>query len=269
MISSDPPQGQPSQLPLLPTVWQETLQWQPSPEQESQFQSLYEGILAGNQQFNLTRITEPLEFWEKHLWDSLSGIRGEVKGGQEWQESGVRSQEAGGWNAAAARVIDIGTGAGFPGIPVAIARPNWTVTLLDSTRKKIDFLKQLIAELGIPNATTLVDRVESVGHHPQYRESFDLALVRAVAEAPVCAEYALPLLKTGGLAILYRGQWTAAETDVLTSAVGLLGGEIEQIESFVTPISGSQRHCLYLRKVTSTAAIYPRAIGIPVQKPLG
>lgn len=251
-------------LPLLPAMaelWQQTLNWQPTNEQQCQFQRLYELILEGNRQLNLTRITDPLEFWEKHLWDSLRGIAPLLQSDVVETDSVASCQPM-------QRVIDIGTGAGFPGIPLAIVQPSWTVTLLDSTRKKITFLNTCVAQLGIQNATTLLGRAEEVGQHQHHRQSYDMALIRAVGSASVCAEYALPLLKTGGLAVLYRGQWTAAETEALQSAVNQLGGVIEAAEGFTTPLSNSIRHCLYLRKVAPTPAEFPRRAGVPAQQSL-
>lgn len=265
----------PEAFPTLPDysdLWLNTLHWQPNSTQTHQFQQLYAGILAGNQQFNLTRITEPNEFWEKHLWDSLRGIKGFLVGesGGDREDGGDRGDrgELSSSSSPPFTVIDIGTGGGFPGIPVAIARPDWSVTLLDSTRKKIDFLDRLLPTIGITNTKTVVDRVEQVGQQPQYREQFDLALIRAVAAAPVCAEYALPLLKLGGLAILYRGQWTEAEAIALQTAVKPLGGILEAIEPFTTPLTAGERHCLFLRKIAPTPVQYPRAIGVPSQKPI-
>ena len=239
-------------LPPMTEIWQQTLNWQPSGIQQEQFQRFYELILQGNRQFNLTRITDPLEFWEKHLWDSLRGIA------FLWQEP----------HALSFPIIDIGTGAGFPGVPVAIALPHATVTLLDSTRKKIAFLETTLRTLGIENCQTLSDRVEQVGQDPTHREAYHLALVRAVASAPVCAEYALPLLKMGGSAVLYRGQWTAAETQALQSVVAQLGGAIAAIDAFTTPLTEGMRHCVYLQKVHSTPAEFPRPVGIPAQRSL-
>jgi 16S rRNA (guanine527-N7)-methyltransferase len=228
---------QTSPLPEMDSVWQETLGWQPTSEQQQLFQQVYEGILEGNQHLNLTRITAPIEFWEKHLWDSLRGVLS--------QEKSQSSQESN------SKVIDIGTGAGFPGIPVAIAFPNYSVTLLDATRKKITFLETLLNKLGLENATTLTGRAEAIAKQRQHRHNYDIALLRAVAPAPICAEYALPLLKTGGLAILYRGHWTDEETEALKPVVEQLDGEIELIESFTTPLSNSVRHCVYLRSCSS------------------
>ncbi|MEP0798392.1 16S rRNA (guanine(527)-N(7))-methyltransferase RsmG [Trichocoleus sp. DQ-A3] len=248
-------------LPEMADIWQQTLGWQPEAEQRQQFQRLYELILVGNRQLNLTRITEPTEFWEKHLWDSLRGIAPLLSSHSEGTSDRLSLPSV-------ERAIDIGTGGGFPGIPMAIALSHCTVTLLDATRKKIAFLETLIDQMGIHNAATLTGRAEEIGQHPQHRASYDLALVRAVATASVCAEYALPLLKPGGLAILYRGQWTEEETNALQPALVQLGGVIESIEGFTTPCSHSDRHCLYLRKVAPTPREFPRTVGLPAQKPL-
>jgi 16S rRNA (guanine527-N7)-methyltransferase len=223
-------------LPEMEAVWQKTLGWEPNNSQKLQFECLYELILAANQHLNLTRITAPADFWEKHLWDSLRGL-------SRW--SSIETPLP--WQA-----IDIGTGAGFPGLPIAIAKPDWQVTLLDSTRKKVAFLDQLIPQLAIGNATTVTGRAEEIGQQPQHRESYDLAAIRAVTSAPICAEYALPLLKLGGLALLYRGEWTDEETEALESVLNQLGGIIESVDRFTTPLSHSCRTNIYLRKVAPT-----------------
>lgn len=222
-------------LPTMTEIWQQTLNWQPNLEQQQLFQQLYQGILEGNQQLNLTRITEPVDFWEKHLWDSLRGVSTPL---MEVHDASENSR---------LNVIDIGTGAGFPGLPIAIAFPQYSVTLLDSTRKKIAFVETLISQLGINNATALTGRGEALALLPAHRQYYNFALLRAVAPAPLCASYALPLLKTGGLAVLYRGHWTDEETEALKPVVENLGGEIESIEAFTTPLSNSIRHCLYIR----------------------
>ncbi|WP_395939636.1 16S rRNA (guanine(527)-N(7))-methyltransferase RsmG [Anabaena sp. FACHB-1237] len=241
-------------LPKMLDIWEKTLHWQPNTLQQEKLQKLYELIITGNRQFNLTRITEPEEFWEKHLWDSLRGVAPE---GQFMSllNNGVS-------------VIDIGTGAGFPGLPIAMIFPNSQVTLLDSTRKKINFIDDVINNMSINNAKTLVGRVEEIGQEYEHREKYDLAVIRAVGNVSICVEYALPLVKKRGLAIIYRGSWSEEENASLENAVELLGGNIELIEQFTTPISESMRHCLYLRKIKNTPIHFPRGVGIPKQKPL-
>ena len=240
-------------LPVMAELWQETLGWQPDETQQARFQRLYELILEGNQKLNLTRITEPQEFWEKHLWDSLRGVAFLFKAGE------VAETEVSFLFSDSLKIIDIGTGAGFPGLPVAIALPQSTVTLLDATRKKIAFLDALIPELAIANAKTLVGRAEQVGSDRQHRQ-YDLALVRAVGSASACAEYALPLLKPEGLAILYRGQWTAEEAEELAQTAERLNGKLDTIEEFTTPLTQSVRHCISLRKIKPGQANLPKKI---------
>ncbi|MBE9166137.1 16S rRNA (guanine(527)-N(7))-methyltransferase RsmG [Pleurocapsales cyanobacterium LEGE 06147] len=246
-------QSKTRELPLMKEIWYETLQWQPE-EQQQQFQRLHTKIVSGNRLLNLTRITAPEDFWEKHLWDSLSGV-------SNWLEDNEKQKPL--------STIDIGTGAGFPGLPVAIAFPHWTVTLLDSTRKKVAFLETLVTELEIGNVRTLFGRAEAVGQQKLHRERYDLALIRAVGQAPVCAEYAVPLVKIGGMVILYRGHWSEADRLTLESAAEQLGSKIELVRSWKTPLTKSIRHCIYLRKHSSTPENFPRAIGVPNQQPLG
>ncbi len=245
-------------LPEMAELWQQSLNWQPTEQQQRQFQRLYELILAGNRQLNLTRITEPVEFWEKHLWDSLRGIAPLLEGVGEQGSRGAGETRGQGeqfiLHPSSLKVIDIGTGAGFPGIPVAIALAHSHVRLLDSTRKKIDFLNTLLVQLDIQNVNTLVGRGETMGKQPQHRQTYDIALIRAVGSASVCAEYALPFLKPGGLAVLYRGHWTAQETETLQSTVKHLGGAIEATQGLTTPLSQSVRHYVYLRKDAATPA---------------
>ena len=240
----------PNCLPNMDKMWQETIDWCPTAQQQSQLQSLYSEVVSANQQLNLTRITAPEEFWEKHLWDSLRGVGELINHPLEL------------------KVIDLGTGAGFPGLPLAIARTDWQMTLVDSTAKKVGFIEYIAPELGLTNTHPLVSRIEALGQERQHRHQYDLALIRAVSSANVCAEYTLPLVKVGGIAILYRGNWTEEEAASLELVVAKLGGEIGKIDRFTTPISDSIRHCIWLHKITDTHPYYPRAVGIPTLKPL-
>jgi 16S rRNA (guanine527-N7)-methyltransferase len=230
--------------------WQETLRWQPDEHQKLQYQKLYEEIIEGNRKLNLTRITEPSDFWEKHLWDSVAGVVNLDKKQEEL------------------KVIDLGTGAGFPGLPIAIACPLWHLTLVDSTNKKISFVRDLIDNLGLKNVIALTARSEQLGREKNHRETYDLALIRAVGQPSVCAEYTLPFVKVGGLAILYRGHWSDEDSLQLQSALEKLGGKLESIRELITPITNSVRNCIYLRKISAISSEFPRGVGIPNQHPL-
>jgi 16S rRNA (guanine527-N7)-methyltransferase len=238
-----------TQLPEMLFQWQETTGWQPSADQLQQFQNFYELVSLANKSLNLTRILEPADFWEKHLWDSLQPIL-------------TNPQLVG-------PVVDLGTGGGFPGIPIAIARPDWEVTLVDSTAKKINFLDSSMGTIPLTNVQAIADRAESFGRHAEHRDLYGLVTVRAVAEPSVCAEYAVPLLAIGGTAILYRGHWTEAEAVSLEAAVAQLGATIANVTQFTTPLSQSLRHCIYVQKIAATPIKFPRAVGTPSQRPLG
>ena len=242
----------PQKLPEFKNIWQQSLNWQPDQKQQEIWDNLYREIILANQQINLTRITKPRDFWEKHLWDSLAGILN-VK---------IINLDQ------SLKIIDIGTGAGFPGIPIAIITPNCQLTLLDSTRKKINFLKILIEELNLKNCSTLIDRAEQIGQNKDHREAYDLAVIRAVGEASVCAEYALPLLKIGGIVVLYRGHWQQEEELKLKLALQKLGGKIILVKKLETPLTQSIRHFIYLQKIVKTSTQFPRPVGIPHQNPL-
>jgi 16S rRNA (guanine527-N7)-methyltransferase len=236
-----------------PDGWNTTLHWQPTSCQWEQFQALYHQLVQLNQAVNLTRITSPQDFLEKHVWDSLWGI-------QPWLIDYPESS---------LRVIDIGTGGGFPGCPVAIAKPHWQVTLLDATHKKMTCLETLCQQLELTNVKPLCDRAETLGRSAQHRNHYDLALIRAVDGATVCAEYALPMLTLEGMAVLYRGQWTVEEEDRLKQALQLLGGEVQEITVTQTPVTQSVRHRILVQKKVSTPADYPRRVGVPSRRPLG
>ncbi len=239
-------------LPTYDDRWQSSLHWQPTEAQHQEFQRLYVAILAANQQINLTRITTPEDFWEKHLWDSLQGIAPWLTEAQ----------------APALKVVDIGTGGGFPGLPVALAFPHWAIALLDATRKKLAILEVACETLGLTNVSFLPQRAEQVAHQPVHREAFDLALLRAVGPVNTCAEYALPLLALGGQAVLYRGQWSAEEEAGLRAILPRLGGELREVRSQTTPLTQGVRHNVILAKVSRTPDKFPRLPGLPAKIPL-
>ncbi|CAN5585004.1 16S rRNA (guanine(527)-N(7))-methyltransferase RsmG [soil metagenome] len=255
-------------LPAHLDLWQQSLGWQPTEAQQNLFQQLYAQILAGNQQLNLTRITGPDEFWEKHLWDSLSGLAPWIA--EEAAAVSPPEDDDMGADQSPIRMIDIGTGAGFPGIPAAIALSPLApidLTLVEATRKKVQFLKTLCHQLGLP-ATCIAARAEALGQQSAHRARYDLALVRAVGSAATCAEYALPLLTTGGQAVLFRGQWSTDDTEALLPVIELLGGELTDLQSWQTPLTQSSRHCLFIHKVRLTPPDFPRAVGVPGKHPL-
>lgn len=239
-------------LPHYPDHWQASLNWQPNDLLLQRFQTLYDALQQANQQLNLTRITAPEDFWEKHLWDSLQGVGA-------WLTEPSPSPQ---------RVIDIGTGGGFPGLPVALVFPQWSITLLDATQKKIAALSDLYQAMGLSNVVAQAQRVEALAHQPDQRETYDLALLRAIAGANTSAEYALPLLKLGGQAVLYRGHWSRAEEASLAAILPGLGGEISAVQASTTPLTGALRHNILLTKISPTPGRYPRAVGIPARSPL-
>ncbi|MFN4065988.1 MAG: 16S rRNA (guanine(527)-N(7))-methyltransferase RsmG [Thermosynechococcus sp.] len=221
----------PSPLLLAQFPWQETLQWQPTPQQEEQFQRFYRAILAANQGINLTRITAVTDFWEKHLWDSLRGIL-------PWLQSSGEAP----WGTKIQQVIDIGSGGGFPGVPVAIARPDWSVTLLEATQKKVKFLHSLPASVGLANIHPQWGRAEAHEHR------YDLALIRAVGDVARCCAYGLPLLRSGGILVLYRGQWSDKDTQHLETLLPRYRSQRLDLQAFTTPLTHAQRHCVYLQR---------------------
>jgi len=203
------------------SFWQNysnTLDWEPTKEQIEQFDLLYKLVIAENQRQNLTRITAISDFWEKHLWDSLFPIIPFFSAKQTNYQ-----------------LIDLGSGAGFPGLPLAIARPDWSITLLDSRHKKTAFQQSAITQLGLTNTTTICSRAES------HQGKYDLVTIRAVGSVALCWQYAKPLLAENATAILYRGHITEAE-------IAIIKDSLLKIHSYQTPLSNSHRSYLYLQK---------------------
>ena len=218
-----------------------------SEKQLEQFRIYYEMLVEKNKVMNLTGITEWDEVLEKHFLDSISLIR-----------AIDLSQEL--------TVMDMGTGAGFPGLPLKIAFPNLKVTLADSLSKRVNFLQEVIDELGLENIEAIHGRAEDLARDKAYREQYDLSVSRAVANLSTLSEYCIPFVKIGGQFISYKSGECDEEVAASKSAVFLLGGKIKDVVKFELGESG--RSFIVIDKVAGTSKEYPRKAGTPSKKPL-
>lgn len=208
----------------------------------------YKDILKEwNEKINLTAIEEDKDIIIKHFIDSLSIA-------QHLENKKIK-------------MIDIGTGAGFPGVPVKVAYPNIDITLLDSLDKRLKFLNEVIKMLDIEGIRTIHGRAEDYGINPEYREKYDIAVARAVANLPVLLEYCLPFVKTGGRFIAMKGS-NLEEVGASKKALDILGGEIEQVKELVLPFSDIKRNIVIVRKLRQTPTRYPRKAGKPAKEPI-
>lgn len=222
-----------------------------SDNQKEQFFCYYEMLIEWNKVMNLTAITEISDVITKHFADSLLL----VKAIPNIKESPYYC-------------IDIGTGAGFPGIPLKIAFPQLKFVLLDSLNKRVGFLNAVINELRLENITAVHGRAEDLAHNAEYRESFDLCVSRAVANMSTLSEYCLPFVKTGGLFIPYKSGKIEEEKNTAVSAINKLGGNMESVISLLLPGSDVERTFIPVKKVKATQKKYPRKAGLPSKEPL-
>ena len=216
-----------------------------SDKQAKQFFDYYEFLVSENQKYNLTAITDFNDVVMKHFIDSVLPLN-------EIKEN--------------ASVIDVGTGAGFPGVPLKILRPDIKLTLLDSLQKRINFLNQLLKLLGINDVKTIHSRAED--YIKQGREKFEYALSRAVASVPTLAEYLLPYVKVGGEILMYKGSGFQEELDLGHKAIKILGGQVENILNYKLNEIDSQRNIIIIKKISRTDKKYPRGKNLPKLKPL-
>lgn len=217
--------------------------------QIKQFYRYYELLAQWNQVINLTAITDFEDILKKHFVDSLTLVQACDLHGND-------------------RMIDVGTGAGFPGLALKIAFPDVKVTLLDSLAKRIHFLDVVIAELGLSGVETVHGRAEDLAGEKKYREAYDVCVSRAVANLSTLSEYCLPFVKTGGLFVSYKSDQVSDELSAAEHAVSLLGGAVEKQVKLTLPHSDICRNLILIRKCAGTPAGYPRKAGLPSRRPL-
>ena len=218
-------------------------------KQKQQFDKFYELLVEWNKVMNLTGITEYEEVNEKHFVDSVALVKAVSLNEKQ-------------------NLIDVGTGAGFPGIPLKIVFPHLKVTLLDSLNKRIKFLDTVIEELGLEHIETIHGRAEDFAKQAHYREQYDICVSRAVANLSTLSEYSLPYVKIGGLFIPYKSGEIEEELSHSEKAITILGGKLDQVIKFELPGSEIGRSFVKIEKVKSTAKKYPRKAGLPSKEPL-
>ncbi len=221
-----------------------------TPAQLDAFEQYAQALVEWNQRSNLTRITDPAEIAVKHFLDSLS----------VYPLLPPLPLDA--------ALIDIGTGPGFPGLPIKIVRPELRLSLVESVGKKTAFLHHIVESLGLHDVKVITARAEDVGRQADHRERYDVAVARAVTAMQILAEYTLPLLKIGGRVIAQKGQSPAKEVDAADRAIKLLGGQLEAIRAVTVPYLSAERHVVCLRKVSPTPKQFPRRSGLPAKRPL-
>ena len=219
-----------------------------SPAQLDQFARYADLLIDWNLRFNLTSIVDPRDIVIKHFLDSLSALRSIPPG--------------------PLKLIDVGAGAGLPGIPIKLVRPQVSLTLLEATRKKCDFLKAVIDDLQLAEVQVVNTRAEEGGRMAEHREQYDIAIARAVADLPVLIEYLLPFVKIGGFAVAQKSREAEDELDRADTAILLLGGLGSEVVHVQVPGLNDERALILVEKITATSGEYPRRAGMPGKKPL-
>jgi 16S rRNA (guanine527-N7)-methyltransferase len=218
-------------------------------QQISAFEIYEKVLLEWNEKFNLTAIRDAEGIRVKHFLDSLTCIK-EIK------------------STPPNRLIDIGTGAGFPGIPLKLLFPAMQLTLVESVGKKAGFCKYVIEQLELDNAEVLTMRAEEIGQIARYREKYDWAVARAVASLPILLEFLLPLVRIGGGVLAQKGESAHAEAQLAEKASQLLGGKLQHISQLTLPGVAEEHFLVVYKKIASTPPKYPRRVGIPAKTPL-
>ncbi len=231
------------------------------------FESYYQELSAWNHKFNLTTVTQYEEVQLKHFLDSLTCLlalpsSGDPPARQLPDVVPLTTKEA------PLLCIDVGTGAGLPGLAVKILRPTLHMTLLDASRKKTAFLQHVIAVLGLVDAEALWARAEDVGQDPVHRERYDVVLARAVADLAILVEYCLPLCRVGGRVVAQKGAEISDEAQRASHAIETLGGSLRDIKTIQLPGLRAPRSLVLIDKVDSTPLQYPRRAGMPHKQPL-
>ncbi|BCM93855.1 ribosomal RNA small subunit methyltransferase G [Abditibacteriota bacterium] len=220
-----------------------------NPELETKLRALVAHLLEENQKFNLTGIKDPDDAWTKHVLDSLEGLGSELFDGNQ-------------------TVVDVGTGAGFPGLVLALARPQLRVAFLEATRKKCAFIEATLEKFSIKGARIINERAEDAGQNDRFRAAFDVATARAVGSFAEVAELCLPLVRVGGSVVLWRGENAEIEAQNAEEALDDLGGFLRDVRPYELPSLPTRYHLITIEKVGDTPRFYPRRSGIPKQKPL-
>ena len=221
--------------------------------QEDAFEYYATELKRWNQNINLTRILDSQDILVQHFLDSLSCLLPIFK----------RSDKH-----TTIQLVDVGSGAGFPGIPIAIISSNIDITLVESTEKKCTFMNQIITDLKLSNARVLNERAEHLGQDSKHREHYDWAIARAVASLPVLAEYLLPLTRLSGYCIAQKTIVSESELSQVTTILSKLGGRLDHIIPVDLPGINETRHLIVMRKMTATPNKYPRRPGMPQKRPL-